>query len=111
MVAVPCMVMRKCSAGGGFICFVATRWMASTVTTSGRISFQSMVPVRNLHVGVMRRMWFPWRGSWQLSGTWWMVRGFGMCCTVVVGSASFWGGRSCSLSRESFLVGAGVVVD
>ena len=35
-----------------------------------------------------------------------------MCWTVVVGSASFWAGRSCSLSGESSLVlGEGVVVD
>ena len=64
MVAVPCMVMKPCSAGDSLIFFVVMRWMASIVTTPGRISFQFIVPVGNLHVGVMLRVWLPSRGIW-----------------------------------------------
>ena len=40
MVAVPCKVMKRWSAGDSFIRFVVMRWIASTATTQGRISFE-----------------------------------------------------------------------
>ena len=40
IVAVPCTVLKRCSAGDSFIGFVVMRWIASTATTPGRISFE-----------------------------------------------------------------------
>ena len=90
---VPLVRPSSCNVKGGIPSsrrYLPT-WIDSTVTTPGRISFQLMDPVGSVHVGVMRRVWFPSRGSWWLYGTWWLVRGFDMCCTLVVGFASFWG--------------------
>ena len=54
MVAFPWMVMRRCPAGGSLISSGVMRWIASTVVTPGKMSFQSMIPVGSVHVGAVR---------------------------------------------------------
>ena len=63
MVAVPWVVMKRCTACVSCTWFGVRRCMTSIVVTPGRIFFQSMLLVGNRHVVAVLPVWFPCPGS------------------------------------------------